>query len=154
MKPTALGQKGLSDKAEIYSISESYKNHPRIKQTRNNLKLCEIEEKFCFKMVTTKYIKSLFPKVKTNKKDVGIDSIPYKLVKLAAEPLSQPLVQAINMCKKQINSKVASVVSLDKGKSNNYDMSNFRSVSVLNPFSKIHKQIIKQQIVLGTEKFV
>ena len=85
MKPTALGQKGMSDKAEICSIIESYKNHPSIKQISNNLKLLENKEKFCFKMVTTKYIKSLLQKVNT-KKTVGIDSIPPKLVKLAAEP--------------------------------------------------------------------
>ena len=64
-------------------------------------------------MVTTKYIKSLLQKVNT-KKAVGIDSIPPKLVKLAAEPLSQPVTEAINMCIKQNNfpnnAKVASVV--------------------------------------------
>ena len=54
LKPTALGQKGLSDKAEICSIIESYKNHRSIKQIINNLKLLENKEKFCFKMVTTK----------------------------------------------------------------------------------------------------
>ena len=34
LKPTAIGQKGLSDKAVICSITESY--HPSIKQIRNN----------------------------------------------------------------------------------------------------------------------
>ena len=54
-----LRQKGLSGKVEIYSIIESYKNHPNIKQIRDNLKLLENEEKFCLKMVTTKDIKIL-----------------------------------------------------------------------------------------------
>ena len=112
-----LGQKGLSDKAEICSIIDSYTNHPSIKQI-SNLKLLENEEKFCFKMVTTKYIKSLLQKVNT-KKAVGIDSVPPKLVKLAAESLSQSVTEAINTCIKQNNfpnnAKVASVVPLDKG---------------------------------------
>ena len=62
------------------------------------------------------------------------------------------------MCIKQNNfpnnAKVASVVPLDKGKSNKYDISNFRPVSILNTFSKIYEQLIKEQIILGTEKFL
>ena len=54
LKPTALGQKGLSGKAEICSIIESYKNHPSIKQISKNLKLLENDEKCCFQKLTTK----------------------------------------------------------------------------------------------------
>ena len=61
------------------------------------------------------------------------------------------------MCIKQRkyprNAKVASVVPLDKSKSSKY-WSNFRPVSVMNTFSKIYEQVIKQHIVLGTEKFL
>ena len=46
LKPTALGQKGLSDKAGICRIIESYKNHSSIKQISNNLKVLENEENF------------------------------------------------------------------------------------------------------------
>lgn len=74
MKPTALGQKGFSNKAQICSIIESYKNHSSIKQISNNLKLFEKEDKFCFKMVTMEYFKGLLQKVDA-KKAVGIDSI-------------------------------------------------------------------------------
>ena len=62
------------------------------------------------------------------------------------------------MCSKEnnfpSNNKVESVVPLDKGKSNKYDMLNFRPASVLNTFSKIYKQVIKKQFVLGTGKFL
>ena len=92
LKPTAPGQKSLSDKAEICSIIEFYRNHPSIKQISNNLKLSENKEKFGFKMVTTKYIKGLLQTANT-KKAVGIDSFQPKLVKLAAEPLSQPVTE-------------------------------------------------------------
>ena len=157
MKPTALGQKGLSDKAGICRIIESYKNHSSIKQISNNLKVLENEENFCFKMVTRKYIQSLLQKVNT-KKSAGIDSTLPKLATMAAELLSQLVTEAISMCIKQNNfpnnAKVAPVVPLDKVKLNKYDFSNFRPVSVLNTFSKIYKQVIKEQIILGTEKFL
>ena len=45
-------------------------------------------------MVTTKNIKSLLQKVKT-KKPVVIDFIPFKLVKVAAEPPSQTPIEAM-----------------------------------------------------------
>ena len=113
MKPTALGQKGLSDKAGICRIIESYKNHSSIKQISNNLKVLENEENFCFKMVTRKYIQSLLQKVNT-KKSAGIDSTLPKLATMAAELLSQLVTEAISMCIKQNNfpnnAKVASVV--------------------------------------------
>ena len=38
-------------------------------------------------------------------------------------------------------------------KVNQMNMSNFRPVSVLSTFSKIYEQVIKEQIVLGTEQF-
>ena len=46
-------------------------------------------------MVTRKYIKMSFLRKKNTKKVVGIDSIPPKLAKLAAKPLSQPVTEAI-----------------------------------------------------------
>ena len=106
-------------------------------------------------MATTKYSKGLLQKVNT-KTAVGIDFIPPKLVKLAAQPLSQTGTEAIDMCIKQNNfpnnAKVASVFSLDKGKSNKY-ISNFRPVSLLNTFSKIYEQAIKEQNYIRHLKF-
>ena len=108
-------------------------------------------------MVTTKYIKSFLPRVNT-KKAVGIDSILPKIVKLAADSLSELLAQATNMFIKQNdlpnNAKATSVVPLDKGKSNKHDMLYFRPASILNTFSKIYGQVIKKQIVLGIDKFL
>ena len=143
-----LVQEDLSDKAETYSIIEYYNNRPSIEKTLTNLRLLENEEKF-------QDNNEILQKVNT-KKVVGIDSVPPNFVKLAAEPPSQPLTEAINMCLKQNNfsknAKGVSVVLLDRGKSNKYDIASFRAVSVLNTFSKI--QVIKEQIVLGTKKFL
>ena len=43
------------------------------------------------------------------------------------------------------SAKIVSVVSLDKGKPNKYDVLNFRPVSILNAFSKMYKKVIKNQ---------
>ena len=79
-----------------------------------------------------------------------------KLIKLVAKPLAQPVTEAINMSIKQSNfsnnAKTAPVAPLEKGKSNKY-ISNFRPASVLTTFSKIYEQVIKEQIILGTDKF-
>ena len=109
--------------------------------------MSENEEKFCFKMVTTKYIKSLLQKVNT-KKAVGIDSIPPKLLKLASKPLSQPVTEAISIKQNSFpnNAKVASVVPLDKSKSKKFDMSDFRPVSVFNTFSKSTNKLLKSKL--------
>ena len=60
------------------------------------------------------------------------------------------------MCIKQNNfpnnAKVASIFSLDIGKSNKY-ISNFRPVSLLNTFSKIYEQAIKEQNYIRHLKF-
>ena len=101
------------------------------------------------------YIKSLLQKVNT-KKTVGINPILPKLVKLAAEPLSQPVIETINMTvykTKQFSKQCWSCIPLDEGKSNKY-ITNFRPVSVLNTFSKIYKQVITKQIILGPENFL
>ena len=84
--------------------------------------MLENEGKLCFKIVTKKHIKSLLQKVNT-KKAVAIDSILSKLVKLAVEPLSQPVTEALNMWIKQNNflnnAKIAYVVPMTKGISKN-----------------------------------
>ena len=56
LKLAALGEEGRSDKSEICSIIESYKNHSNIKQISNSLKLLENKDKLCFKMVKAEYV--------------------------------------------------------------------------------------------------
>ena len=47
------------------------------------------------------------------------------------------------------NSKVATVVPLDKGKLDKNDIFNFRPVGLLNTFSKFYERVIKGQLVLS-----
>ena len=51
------------------------------------------------------------------------------------------------------DAKIASVIPLDKVKSNKNEISNFRPVSILNTFSKIYERIIKDQLVSGLYKY-
>ena len=83
-------------------------------------------------------------------KTTGFDKIPPKLVKLSAEVLSTPLSIAINNSLKygafSDDAKIVSVIPLDKGKPNKNGIFNFRSVSILNTFSKIYEKVIKDQL--------
>lgn len=47
---------------------------------------------------------------------------------------------------------IATVVPLDKGKANKNDILNYRPVSISNTFSKIYKNVIKEQLVSYMEK--
>ena len=52
------------------------------------------------------------------------------------------------------DAKIASVIPLDKGKPNKNEIFNFRSVSILNTFSKIYEKVIKDQLVSGLDNYL
>ena len=85
------------------------------------------------------------------KKAVGTDTIPPKLIQIGSDIVAEPITQAINCCLRQgifpDNAKIASVVPVDKGKPDKYDVLNYRPVSILNTFSKIYEKVIKNQLV-------
>ena len=51
------------------------------------------------------------------------------------------------------NAKIASIVLLDKGNPNKYDVLDYRPVSILNAFSKIYEKVIKNQLVPYFDKY-
>ena len=130
----------------LHSIIAPYKNHPSILKIK-----LEVSSKSCSDsdfsrniLVTSdeveKMLKSLNSKIAA-----GTDRLPIKLVELASEVLSKPLSLAM---KNSIASstipdrgKVATVVPIDK------NTDNFRPVSLLNCFSKIYENCIKEHIV-------
>ena len=79
-------------------------------------------------------------------------------MKLSAKILSTPLSIAINNILKygvfSDDAKITSVIPLDKGKPIKIEISNFRSISILNTFSKIYKKVIKDQLVSGVDKYL
>ena len=87
------------------------------------------------------------------KKATGFDKTPPKLAKISAEILVTTLSIAINNSLKYgvfpDDAKTASVIPLDKGKPNKNEISSFRQVNILNPFSKIYEKVIQDQLVSG-----
>ena len=112
---------------------------------------------FDFQQITTSEVKERLKEM-TIKKAVGVDTISPKLIKIGADIIAEPLTQAINCCLRQgifpDNAKIASVVPVDKGKPDKYDVLNYRPVSILNTFSKIYEKVIKNQLVSYFDKYL
>ncbi len=85
------------------------------------------------------------------RKSTGEDQIPPKLVSLAANELTSALTTAINCSIRNSrfpnDAKKAAVCPLDKGEPNRTEERNFHPVSVLNTFSKIYENVLKQQLI-------
>ena len=64
-----------------------------------------------------------------------------------AEPLSIAINNSISTSNFPNNAKIASVVPIDKKTNDKYVMSNFRPVSILNCFSKVYENVIKNETV-------
>ena len=133
---TTLGY--LNDSDVIDRIIKSYQNHLSLLKIKN--KFGSDLNSFDFQQIKAHEVKKLLKEIDI-KKAVGVDTIPPKLIKIGADIIAEPLTQAINCCLRQgifpENAKVASVVPLDKGKPDKYDVLNYRPVSILNAFSKI-----------------
>ena len=100
--------------------------------------------------VMPKEIKTILKSL-NSKKATGIDKIPKKLVKLGSDILAEPLSIAINNSISTFifpnNAKIASVVPIDKKTYDKYVISNFRPVSILNCFSKLYENVIKNELL-------
>ena len=111
---------------------------------------------FDFQQIKVPEVKKLLKEIDI-KKVIGVDTIRPKLIKIGADIIAEPLMQAINCCLRQgifpENAKVASVVPLDKGKPDKYDVLNYRPVSILNALSKIYEKLIKNQLASCLDKY-
>ena len=100
--------------------------------------------------ITTEEINTILKSL-NSKKAPGIDKIPTKLVKLASDFLAKSLSIAINNSIRTStfpnNAKIASVVPIDKKTNDKYVISNFRPVSILNCFSKVYENVIKNELL-------
>ena len=136
----------------LHTIIDRYKNHPSIFKIKSEVssKVCS-DRNFSRNILATSDEVEKMLKFLNSKKAAGTDRLPIKLVKLASEVLSKPLSLAMN---NSITSstfperaKVATVVPIDQKAGNKYTVSNFRTVSLLNCFSKIYENYIKNHIV-------
>ena len=101
-------------------------------------------------MVTPKEIKTILKSL-NSKKAPGIDKISTKLVKLASDNLDEPLPVAINnnisTSTFPNNAKIAPGVPIDRKTDDKYVISSFRPVSILNCFSKVYENVIKNELL-------
>ena len=146
--PTSLGDPSNPslDKCTVEEIIEKYREHPCIEKIRNSgqtqlnsftLPLAKREE-------INDIIKSL-----DISKSTGPDQIPPKFVKIAADIIDEHLTNIINFDIKRNsfpeNAKTAYISTIYK-KLKRLDKVNYRPVSILNTFSKIHEKYIKEKI--------
>ena len=85
-----------------------------------------------------------------------MDTIPPKLIKIAADFLTPLLTVAMNKIEENIfpdSVNIASVIHLVKEKPNKNEISNYRSVSVLNTFSKFYEKVTKKKLVRFMEEY-
>ena len=156
-KPNKLGTTlgSLNDSDVIDRIIKSYQNHPSVLKIKNNFG--SDFSSFDFQQVKPPEVKRLLKEIDI-KKAVGVDTIPPKLIKIGADIIAEPLTKAINCCLRQgifpDNAKIASVVPVDKGKPDKYDVLNYRPVGILNTFSKIYEKVIKNQLVSYFDKYL
>ena len=82
--------------------------------------------------------------------------MPIKLVKLASKVLSKPLAMnnSITFSTFPDSAKVAIVVSMDKKTDHKYTVSNFKPVTLLNCFSKIYENYIKNHRVNSMNNYI
>ena len=148
----------INETDEIQHIVSLYKNHPSIKQIKKKIIPDGNKNQviFSFKPTTVDNVKKLLNEIDT-KKVVGVDTIPPKLIKKASDFLALMLTTTINSSTENSvfseNAKGATVVPLDKGKSDKNYICNFRPVSLLNTFSKFYERVIKDQLVLSMENY-
>ena len=148
-KPNKIGTTlgSLNDSDVIDRIIKSYQNHPSVLKIKT--KFGPVLNSFDFQQIKAPEVKKILKEIDI-KKAVGVDTTPPKLIKIGADIIAEPLTQAINCCLRQgifpENAKVASVVPLDKGKPNKYEVLNNRPISILNAFSKIYVKVIKNQL--------
>ena len=136
---TTLGP--LNDSDAIDRIIESYQNHPNVLKVKN-----KFGWDLNFQQIKAPEVKKLLKEIDI-KKTISVDKISPKLIKIVANRFEEPLKQEINCSLRQgvfpDNAKIASVVLLDKGKPDRYDIISYRKVSILNAFSKICEKVMK-----------
>ena len=125
----------LNDSDVIDRNITSYQNDPSMLKIKN--KFGSDINSFDFQQMKATEVKKLLREIDV-KKAVGVDTITPKLIKIGADIIAEPLTQAIDCCLRQgifpDNAKIASVVPLDKGKPDKYDILNYRPISNLNAF--------------------
>ena len=143
----------------LHGIIDRYKNHPSILKIKSEVSSTSCSNRDFSRniLVTSDEVEKMLKSL-NSKKTAGIDRLPIKLVKLASEVLSKPLSIAMN---DSITSstfldraKLVAAVPIDEKTDNKYTVSNFRPASLLNCFSKIYENYIKNHIVISMSNYI
>ena len=154
-KPNKIGTTlgSLNDSDVIDRIIKSYQNDPSVLKINNKFGSDFIS--FDFQQVKPE-VKRLLKEIGIKKAE-GVDTIPPQLIKIGANIIAEPISKAVNCCLRQgifpDNAKIASVVPVDKGKPDKFNVLSYRPVSILNVFPKIYEKVIKNQLMSYFEKY-
>ena len=122
-------------------------NRSRSSDVNSMNTLSNTDKQFKFQAVTVEFVKNELLNI-CCKKAVGIDGLHPKLLKLAAEYISEPLSYLFN-CSLQISCipmdfMLARISPIHKG--GTYEIDNFRPISVLPVLSKILEKAVPKQL--------
>ena len=153
--PESLGDFSLSksDEETVNKILKHYENHPSVSKIKRNQ-----NETLNFDFPTAeveninKIIKSLNPR-----KGTGPDGIPVKILKIARNVIDSHLTNIINRDIKENkfleDAKTTLVRPLYK-KNDRDKIQNYRSVSILNGFSKVYERYLLNSLSNHIEKIL
>ena len=123
-----------------------HQNHPSISKIREKHAIAD--DDFDFKSVSEELIDKKLRSI-NNRKSQGYDNIPGKLLHLAQAPLAPHLTYLVNLCFRTAtfadNLKNAKLSPIHK-KDDNLNKTNYRPVSVLTVVSKLHEDVMNDQL--------
>ena len=143
----------------LHSIIDRYKNYPSILKIKSEVSSNSSSDSDFSRniLLTSDEVEKIF-KTLNSKKAAGTNRLPIKLLKLASEVILKPLSIVINNSITYSTftdrANVATVVPIDKKTDNNYTVSSFRPVSLLNWFSKICGNYIKNHTVNSISNYI
>ena len=131
------------------NVSERLGNNTQARSLDvNSLKtLSNTDKEFKFKEITVQFVKNEILNINC-KKAVGIDGLHSKLLKLAAEYISEPITFLFNCSLETshipMDFKMARITPIHKG--GTYEINNFQPISVLPVLSKILEKAVHKQL--------
>ena len=127
------------DLLDIYHINEKFKDHPSVTSIKE---LIDQNIKFEFMPATEADIFDRLLSVNPQKPG-GYDKVVPNLVSLSADVLAKPFMHVVNS---GIHSHTFPVVTPIFKKDNRHNKQNFRTISVLNTFSKVFEKYLFDQL--------